>query len=107
MEVGLILIGQTTFLKLGDDAAKLDVGSLPEALSYLVAAYLIFNVQYPDPLKVMFGFFERVMGLPMHARMVKRDARVVLDSITRIHGYLNRTRTDQPATEVNQSEDEL
>lgn len=48
------------------------------------------------------------MGLPMHARIVKKDASVVLDSITRIHGYLNRTaRTDQPATEVNQSEDEL
>ena len=70
---GLILIGNTYFLNLEMEAIKLDVGGLPDALAYLVASYYIFNCTYPESLKFVFGFFERIFDFLNEVRVVKRN----------------------------------
>ena len=84
MSLGLLIIASKVYLKLENQAVLLDVGGLPACVAYLLASYIIFNVPYPEKLKVMFCFFEKIMGLGTGSRMIKHDAKVVIDYVSKI-----------------------
>jgi hypothetical protein len=72
----LFFIGRETWLKLDQDALKLESSCLAEScLGVLLAVYFIFNVNYPTELKLVYGFFERLIGLKeaMRTSSIKVD----------------------------------
>lgn len=83
---GLIQIGNSFFLKLETEAVKIDVGGLPDGLAHLVASYYIFNCSYPDALKFVFGFFERVFDLSIEIRTIKRNM-TISDFVTKVAAH--------------------
>lgn len=85
---GLLLIGDSYFLKMETDAVKLDVGGLPDALAHLVASYYIFNCVYPENLKFVFGFFERVFDLSVEVRTVKRNV-TISDFVMKVAAHVS------------------
>ena len=64
----LFEIGKETWLKLDQDAFKLEASCLAEALAILFAVYFIFNVKYPAELNLVYGLFERLIGLQVEMR---------------------------------------
>jgi len=82
MSLGLLIIASAVFLKLENKAVLLDVGGLPACVGYLLASYIIFNVPYPE--KLLFCFFEKIMGLGTGSRMIKQDAKIVIDYVSKI-----------------------
>ena len=84
MSSGLMIMDSSVYLKLENQAILLNIGGLPACVGYLLAFYIIFNVPYPDKLKIMFCLFEKIMGLPTGSRMIKQDAKVVIDYVSKI-----------------------
>lgn len=58
MFIGLLIVGKEMYLKLDTEAVLIDSESLPEGIGYAVAAYSVFEQQYPDLLKVVFCFLK-------------------------------------------------
>ena len=71
----LFFIGRETWLKLDQDALKLESSCLAESLGVLLAVFFIFNVSYPNELKLVYGLFERIIGLKeaMRTNSIKVD----------------------------------
>ena len=66
----LMIIPSAVYLKLENQSVLLEVGRLPACVGYLLASYIIFNVPYPEKLKIMFCFFEKIMGLGTGSQLV-------------------------------------
>lgn len=103
VQPGQLLIGSSFFLKLETEVIKLDVGSASDALSYLVASYYVFNCHYPESLKVVYGFLERLFSLPIDKRTVKRNS-TITDFITKIEAFV---ANDETITQIGENSVEL
>ncbi len=47
MKTGVMIIGETYYLKLETSSIWITVGSLEEAIAYLFASYFVFNLSTP------------------------------------------------------------
>ena len=71
----IFTIGKETWIKLDQQAFKLEVSCVAEGLAILFASYFIFNVKYPAELNLVYGLFERVICLKkeMRTKSAKSD----------------------------------
>ena len=62
---GIILIGSQYFVKVDESAFLLpdEVKTMEQSVAYLLMYYYILNLNYPEPLKFVFGFFERLVEI--------------------------------------------
>jgi len=58
MFIGLLVVGNSLYLKVDTEAVLLDSESLPEGMGYVVAAYSIFYQEYPDSFEVVYSFLK-------------------------------------------------
>ncbi len=62
---GLLVMNNKFYIKIDEKAIHLPstVTLLQEAVAYLVMFYYILDLNYPEPLKFVFGFFERLFQI--------------------------------------------
>jgi hypothetical protein len=51
--------------------SAVSVGCVAEAISYVFAAYCVFNCCYPSLWHMVFGFFEEIINIPPEMKSVK------------------------------------
>jgi hypothetical protein len=57
---GILVIGADTYILVDSKVLKIQCGSFSELIAYLLASYYVFNIEYDDQLKNVFGFLEFV-----------------------------------------------
>lgn len=62
---GVLLIGTQYFVKVDEGAFLLpsQVKTLDQSIAYLFMYYYILHLDFPEPLKFVFGFFERLFEI--------------------------------------------
>jgi len=54
------------YVKVDRNAVKVgEVASFSEAVEFLLMTFYVFNVSFPHHLKLAYGFFEHILGLPL------------------------------------------
>lgn len=68
---GILEINSQYFLKIDEGAIAIpgNIKMLEEAVAYLLIYYYILNINFPEPLKFVFGFFERLFNLQPSVKM--------------------------------------
>ena len=60
----LFRIGRQYYTKVDNTAIPLPSAScFTEAVEYLLMTFWVFNVDYPDPLRLFYKFIERLLGV--------------------------------------------
>ena len=78
---GILKINEQFYIKVDDQAIGLsdDVTLLEEAVAYLCMYYYILNLNFPEPLKYVFGFFEKLFDISSSVQSME---------VQRLHGFV-------------------
>lgn len=64
-------MGVKKFVKIEKKLISLESCSIFDGIAYLIAVHYVFNVEYENSLKNLFGFFELLLEIPMTVRSQK------------------------------------
>lgn len=85
LQPGVIVIGDLNyFVKLETELIEIKVGSLAEAMGYLVAVYFVFNCKYPPYLNIVFSLFEHLYDIKSDKGVLKSNA-TISSFMTKLH----------------------
>ena len=63
---GILKINEQYFIKVDESAIHLpqEITLLEEAVAYLIIYYHVLNINFPETLKFVFLFFEKLLEIP-------------------------------------------
>jgi hypothetical protein len=79
--IGIICIGKTTYLLVTLIPVKLTCSSFTEAVGYLLAAYYVFRINYPEKLSNVFGFLEYVAQVKSPESVIAPSVKQIVASL--------------------------